>query len=139
MCFSSMGMVPNHILDGYMRFDGQNVSQNYIKMIKQITKLLQKLILGSSGRLRPAPGGSGRLWPAATGSAGDFTRIPGVRREGGKGGGIPRKNHLNAGPPEGRRICGSNGMLNARSTLCRPMAPRLQTELHGPLRVRKCH
>ena len=36
MCFSSMGMVPNRILDGCMRFDGQNMSQNDIKMIKEI-------------------------------------------------------------------------------------------------------
>ena len=41
--FSFIYMVPNHILDGILRFDGQNMSQNDTKMIKKITKLLYNI------------------------------------------------------------------------------------------------
>ena len=57
-----------------------------------------------SGKLRSAPASSGRIRPAPTGRPGASTQFPGFHREGGKGGGLSKKNNLNAGP---RRVGGS--------------------------------
>ena len=51
---------------------------------------------------------------APTGCAGDFTGIRGVHGEGGKGGRVPGKNYLNAGP---RRVGGFSGQHNCWGTV----------------------
>ena len=88
MCFSSMGMVPNHILDGYIRYDGQNMSQNDIEMIKKIQNCFKNWFW-------EAPGGSGQVRPAAPETSQESR---GSAWRGEKEGGAPRKNHLNADP-----------------------------------------